>query len=72
MKNITLEKETFEKYSFLPEFKEEKNFNQMNTLSISMVNPPKFGGGLKFEPDPREIGFAFHGTGAETCPPPAD
>jgi hypothetical protein len=22
-----------------------------NTLSISRINPPKFGGGLKFEPD---------------------
>jgi hypothetical protein len=28
--------------------------------------------GLKFESDPREIVFAFHGAGAETCPPPAD
>jgi hypothetical protein len=25
-----------------------------------------------FLPAPREIGFAFHGAGAETCPPPAD
>jgi hypothetical protein len=23
----------------------------MNTLSILRINPPKFGGGLKFEPD---------------------
>jgi hypothetical protein len=46
-------------------------------LSISRINPPKFGGGLKFESDPREIGFApmkyvlhfigqaFHGAGAD-------
>jgi len=25
------------------------NFNHKNTLSISSINPPKFGGGLKFE-----------------------
>jgi len=34
-----------------------------NTLSISRINPPKFGVGLKFEPDPRGIGFAFHRAG---------
>jgi len=44
------------------EFKEGENFNHpsticqtygagRNTLSISRINPPKFGGGLKFEPD---------------------
>jgi hypothetical protein len=33
-------------------------------LSISRINPPKFGGGLKSESDPRGIGSAFHGTGA--------
>jgi hypothetical protein len=60
--------ETFEKYSFLFKFKEGENFNHRNTLSISRINPPKAGGGLKLEPDPREIGFAFHGAGAETCP----
>ena len=32
-------------------FKEDENFNHRNTLSISRINPPKFGGGLKFEPD---------------------
>jgi len=37
----------------------------MNTLSISRINPPKFGGGLKFEADPREIGSAFHGAGVD-------
>jgi hypothetical protein len=37
----------------------------MSTLSISRINPPKFGGGLKFEPDPRETGFAFHRAGTE-------
>jgi len=36
-----------------------------NTDSISRINPPKFGGGLKFESDPREIGYAFHGAGAD-------
>jgi len=29
--------------------KEGEYFNQMNTLSILRINPPKFGGGLKFE-----------------------
>jgi hypothetical protein len=28
--------------------------------------------GLFFEHNPREIGYAFHGAGAETCPPSAD
>jgi hypothetical protein len=37
-KNITIEKgETFEKCSFLFEFKEGENFNQRNTLSISRI-----------------------------------
>jgi hypothetical protein len=31
--------------------KEGENFNHRNTLSILRINPPKFGGGLKFEPD---------------------
>jgi len=34
-----------------------------NTGSISRINPPKFGGGFKFESDPREISYAFHGAG---------
>jgi hypothetical protein len=42
-------------------FKKGDNFNHRNILSISRSNPPKFGGGLKFEPDPRGIGYAFHG-----------
>ena len=33
-------------------------------MSISRINPLKFGGGLKFELDPREISYAFHGAGA--------
>jgi len=41
------------------------SFNHSNTFSISRINPPKFGGGLKFEPDPRGIGSAFHRSGAE-------
>jgi hypothetical protein len=36
-------------------FKEGESFNHRNTLSISRINPPKFGGGLKFEPN-AEIG----------------
>ena len=48
-------------------FKKYENFNHpdeksigadIHTLSISKINSPKFGGGLKFEPDPREIGCA--------------
>jgi hypothetical protein len=38
---------------------------QAGIQSISKVNPPKFGGGLKFEFDPSEIGFALHGAGIE-------
>jgi len=37
----------------------------MNTLSISRINPQKFGGGLKFGSDPKGIGSAFHGASAE-------
>jgi len=33
-------------------------FNRMNTLSILRINPLKYGGGLKFESDPRGIGYA--------------
>jgi hypothetical protein len=52
-KLILLEKirETFEKCSFLSKAKEGENFNRRNTSSILRINPPKFGGGLKFEPD---------------------
>jgi hypothetical protein len=42
---------TFEKRSILFKAKEGENFNHRNTLSISRINPPKFGGGLKFESD---------------------
>jgi hypothetical protein len=45
------EYETFAKRRFLFKFKKGDNFNHRNTLSISRINPPKFGGGLKFEPD---------------------
>jgi len=31
--------------------KKGENFNLRNTLNILRINPPKFGGGLKFEPD---------------------
>jgi hypothetical protein len=33
--------------------------------SISRSTPPKFGSGLKFESDPREIGSAFHGASVD-------
>ena len=36
------------------------------------INPPKFDGGIIFEHNPREIGFAFYKASAETCPPLAD
>jgi len=54
--------ETFEKCSILFKIKKGENFNHpreigfafhgagTNTLSILRINPPKFGGGLKFEP----------------------
>jgi hypothetical protein len=45
--------EIFEKRSILFKSKEGENFNHRNTLSILRINPPKFGGGLKFEPDAR-------------------
>jgi len=31
--------------------KEDEIFNHRHTFSISRINPPKFGGGLKFETD---------------------
>ena len=31
--------------------------NHINTLSISMINPSKLGGGLNFEPLLKETGF---------------
>jgi len=43
---------------------QRENFNHRNTWRIARINPPKFGGGLKFYPDPRGIGYAFHGAGA--------
>jgi len=30
---------------------QHENFNYRQTLSISRINPPKFGGGLKFDSD---------------------
>jgi hypothetical protein len=53
------------KLGFFVKIKKDKNFNRRNTGSILRINPPKFGGGLKFEFDPRKIGYAFHGTGAD-------
>jgi len=67
-----LDTEAFEKCSVLIKSKEDKNFNHpsticrtngtgRNTLSILRINPLKYGGGLKFESDPRGMGYAFHG-----------
>jgi hypothetical protein len=42
---------TFEKSSILFKTKKGENFNQRNTFSVLRINPPKFGGGLKFETD---------------------
>jgi hypothetical protein len=50
-----IKKETFEKRSILFKFKEEEDFNRRHTLSMSRINPPKFGGGLKSESN-AEIG----------------
>jgi hypothetical protein len=44
---------------------QREDFNRRHTLSISRINPPKFGGGLKFESDPRGIGSAFHRASAK-------
>jgi hypothetical protein len=64
------------KLGFFVKIKKDKKFNHpsticrtygagRHTLSISRINPPKFGGGLKFESDPRGISYAFHGAGAD-------
>ena len=53
------------KLGFFVKIKKDENFKHRHTLSISRINPPKFGGGLKFESDPREIGSAFHGAGTD-------
>jgi len=37
------------KIGFFVKINEDKNFNHRNTGSISRINPPRFGGGLKFE-----------------------
>jgi len=48
------------KLGFFVKIKEDENINHpdekligtgIHTLSISRINPPKFGGGLKFESD---------------------
>ena len=39
------------KLGFFVKIKEDENFIHRNTGSISRINPPKFGGGLKFESD---------------------
>jgi hypothetical protein len=49
----------------------EKN-NRRHISNIPRIYPPKFGGGLFFEHNPREIGSAFHRAVAETCPLQAD
>jgi len=45
-------------------FKEGENFNHRNTLSISRIKL-KLHFVHNVETDPREIGSAFHGAGAE-------
>jgi hypothetical protein len=39
------------KQGFFVKIKEGENFNHRNTGRISRINPPKLGGGLKFESD---------------------
>jgi len=39
-----------------------------NTSSILRINPPKVGGGLKLESDPRGIGYTFHRASKEIGP----
>jgi hypothetical protein len=39
------------KLGFFVKIKEDENFNHRNTGRISRINPPEFGGGLKFESD---------------------
>jgi hypothetical protein len=56
--------ETFEKCSILFKFKEYVNFNRRNTLSILRIKL-KLLCEQNVEPDPREIGFAFHKAGTE-------
>jgi hypothetical protein len=46
-------------------FKEGENFNHRNTLSILRI-ALKLHFVQNVEPDPREIGSAFHGAGTET------
>jgi len=46
------------KFGCFVKIKEDENFNHSNTGSISRINPPEIGGGLKFESDPREISSA--------------
>jgi hypothetical protein len=55
-------REAFEKYEFLFEFEEGDNFYHRNTLGILRINPPKFGGGLKFEPVGTRCRFRSTGT----------
>ena len=63
--NLRSRREIFEKCSILFKAKKDENFNRRNTPSILRINPPKFGGGLKFESDPGEIGFIFHRANTE-------
>ena len=48
---------------------QHENFNHRNTVSISRINPPKFGGGLKFSSDAdiSEKGSFRSGTIFECC-----
>jgi hypothetical protein len=42
-----------------------KKYETTTKVDIPGINPPKFGGGLIFELNPREIGSAFHRAGAQ-------
>ncbi len=72
---MILHVETFEKCSILFKFKEGENFNHpaeigtgIHTLSILRI-ALKLHFMQNVEPNPREIGSAFHGAGTEIGPP---
>jgi len=64
LQTYPLQLEGFEKYSILFKFKEGENFNHRNTWSILRIKL-KLLCEQNVEPDPKEIGFAFHRAGTE-------
>jgi len=42
-----------------------EKINYRHIIDIPRINPPKLGGGLIFEHNPREIGSAFHRAGED-------